>query len=388
MILLAAPGGDHDPVIKDAILALEPSAQLMTLLEEHDSFPEAITAYKKLVLHTLASTLRGEGAAVAVSEAQDDALFNEFLSKSPDALPVKPSQVLEVQPGLTIPEARLSKKRGSSVVMAEPLPAVIPKKLKSSIPALAALSTLSSSSDSSGQAKKRTLLTREKLRAGLHDPRGLPDLEGASTNALDRTKRLELQKSAGYDFEKKRKSFSDKLNGATLRLELGLGGHSVEDTLLFGTKVLSLPGSLSRKNISDVENNVVHGSTSWKHQEAYARMVIAGCVNQAKRILASYDEVLYGPPPEKLVAATHKAIADLLVSEEARAFLGTEDDESPSPPSPEKERFIKKIIGSISPIIPITIRNKSLDGSYLRTALHMLWAAEVFLARYVTEIRN
>ena len=100
--------------------------------------------------------------------------------------------------------------------------------------------------------------------------------------------------------------------------------------MLFGTKVLSLPGSLSRKNISDVENNVVHASTSWKHQEAYARMVIAGCVNQAKRILASYDEVLYGPPPEKLVAATHKAIADLLVSEEARAFLGTEDDASPS----------------------------------------------------------
>ena len=105
-----------------------------------------------------------------------------------------------------------------------------PKKKKSSIPTLASLSSLSDMSEGSGQAKKRTLLTREKLRTGLHDPRGLLDLVGASTNALDRTKRLELQKSAGYDFDVKNKSFSDKLNGATLRLDLGLGGHSVRDT--------------------------------------------------------------------------------------------------------------------------------------------------------------
>ena len=269
----------------------------------------------------------------------------------------------------------------------EPLPTVIPKEKKSSIPALASLSSLSDMSEGSGHTKKRTLLTREKLRAGLHDPRGRLDLVGASTNALDRTKRLELQKSAGYDFDVKNKSFSDKLNGTTLRLDLGLGGHSMGDTLLFGTKELSLPGSLSRKNVSDVEKNVVDASTSWKHQEAYARMIIAGCVNQAKRILACYDEVLYGPPPEKLVTDTHKSIADLLVSEDARAFLGTKDDTSPSV-SPERERFIKKIIGAISPIIPITIRNKSLDGSYLRTALHMLGAAEVFLARYVTDMRT
>ena len=96
----------------------------------------------------------------------------------------------------------------------------------------------------------------------MHD---LLNLEGASTNALDRTKKLELLKSAGYDFELKKKSFSDKLNAATLHLELGLGGHSMEDTILFGTKVLILPGSLSRKNISDVKNNVVDASTSWKH---------------------------------------------------------------------------------------------------------------------------
>ena len=83
--------------------------------------------------------------------------------------------------------------------------------------------------------------------------------------------------------------------------------------------------------------------------------MIAGCLNQAKRIVESYDEVLYGPPPEKLVETTHKAIADLLVSEEARAFLGSDEDASPSP-HPARERFIKKIIESISPIIPISIQ--------------------------------
>ena len=74
------------------------------------------------------------------------------------------------------------------------------------------------------------------------------------------------------------------MNAATLRLDLGLGGNSVEDSILFGTKVLSLSGALTKKNISEVENNVVCGNTSWKHQDAYVRMIIAGCMNQAERL--------------------------------------------------------------------------------------------------------
>ena len=41
-----------------------------------------------------------------------------------------------------------------------------------------------------------------------------------------------------------------------MRLDIWLGGNSVADTLLFGTDVLSCPGSLSPKNIRDVENNL------------------------------------------------------------------------------------------------------------------------------------
>ena len=89
------------------------------------------------------------------------------------------------------------------------------------------------------------LLTREKLRSGLHDPKGLLDLAGPSTNALDRTKKLELLKGAGWNFTGNSSPFYDRLNAAELRLNLGLGGHSVRETQLFGAKVLSLPGFLS-----------------------------------------------------------------------------------------------------------------------------------------------
>ena len=246
---------------------------------------------------------------------------------------------------------------------------------------------LSGGDDLGGTSKKRTLLTREKLRAGMHDPRGLLDLAGPSTNALDRTKKLELLKSADYDFNNKSKSFSDKLNAATLRLELGLGGHSINDTLLFGARVLNLPGFLSRKNTSDIENNVVNGSTTWKHQDAYTKMIIAGCLEQAKRIFEKFDEVLYGPAPEKLVEETHSSIADLLASDDAKAFMGIADSDT-SAENTDKEVFIKKIIEAVAPILPVTMRNKSLDGCYLRTALHLLGVAELVFSQYIPDVRS
>ena len=57
-------------------------------------------------------------------------------------------------------------------------------------------------------------------------------------------------------------SNAERLNAATMRLELGLGGQSVPDTLLFGTKVLGTTGVLSKKNIQDIENNNVDGNTT------------------------------------------------------------------------------------------------------------------------------
>ena len=75
------------------------------------------------------------------------------------------------------------------------------------------------------------------------------------------------------------KTFADKLGSAEVRLDIWLGGKSVADTLLFGTDVLSCPGSLSPKNIREVENNLVEGSSTWKHQKTNAKMMTAGCLH-------------------------------------------------------------------------------------------------------------
>ena len=49
-----------------------------------------------------------------------------------------------------------------------------------------------------GDSKRRALMTRERLRAEQHDPKGLLDLVRTTTSAQEHTKKLELLKSAGY----------------------------------------------------------------------------------------------------------------------------------------------------------------------------------------------
>ena len=84
--------------------------------------------------------------------------------------------------------------------------------------------------------------------------------------------------------------------------------------------------------------------------------MIAGCMSQAKKILESYDEILYGPPPEELVETTHKGISDLLKSEDAKTlFMGS--DGAPDNSGPEQDLFIKRIVEAVSPIIRVAIRN-------------------------------
>ena len=51
------------------------------------------------------------------------------------------------------------------------------------------------------------------------------------------------------------------------------------------------------------------------------------------------------------------------------------------------ETFVKRIVEAVDPILPITLRNKSLDAEYLRTALNLLGAAELLFAQYETDIR-
>ena len=170
-------------------------------------------------------------------------------------------------------------------------------------------------------------------------------------------------------------------------MELGLGAQSPTHALLFGDKVLRSPGFLSFKHTSNIENNHVDGNTTWKHQHHYGKSMIAGCINQAKRIINMYDEVLFGPTPEAAVAGTHHAIRALLLSDEGKKFtaLSQEDD---SGSVTFCDEFVRKIVGSVSPIIPIALRNKALDGGYLRTALSLIGCAEFLFSQYQTDIRD
>ena len=288
---------------------------------------------------------------------------------------------------LTTELAHSTKKRGISLV--EDLVSS-PSQKQSRIPVLASFGELAGIFGSDKAAKKRVLMTREKLRAATHDPKGLLSLVDSSTNALERTKRLELLKSAGVEFSSGKKygrTFAEKIKAATFRLDLGLGGHSSGDALCFGAKVLSIPRFLTFKHISDIENSVVDGNTTWRHQDAYAKTMIAGNINQSKRILERFDDILYGPAPESIIEDTHRVIHELLISDEGRSFLSRA--ESSDTADQEKcNDFIKRFIGAVRPILPITLRDKSLDGSYFRTALYMLGAAELLFTQYEADIRK
>ena len=142
---------------------------------------------------------------------------------------------------------------------------------------------------------------------------------------------------------------------------------------------------LSTKNISDIEYNAVSGNTTWSHQNLYSKMMISGCLNQSRRIIEKFDEILFGPAPEAVVEKSHKDIRSLLCSEECRNFLSNKektDDASIK----AGDGFIMSIV-AVEPIVPISMRNNSLDGGYLRTALYLLGAAEFLFTQYELDVR-
>ena len=116
-------------------------------------------------------------------------------------------------------------------------------------------------------------------------------------------------------------------------------------------------------------------------------MMIAGCMNQARNILDQYDKILFGPPPEEQIENVHKTIRELLVSQEGKSFHEEVDSSEPEAIA-KVDLFIKRLIEAVPPIVPVALRNKSLDGAYLRTALHFLGAAELMFSRYETDIRR
>ena len=207
-IILLADEGSDDQLVCRTICALEPNNHFKDLLLGHDSVREAISGYKQLVLKDLAGKIRNKGATDVVSEEKDDILFAQFLSEQPAAEPAnqgRPRQ--ERLMALSDPAiGEKACKRGVSLLLEDDEFQVVRKKKRSSIPALDNLCTLAGGDVPDGTGKKR-LLTREKLRAGLYDPKGLLNLTGPSTNALNRTKKLELLKGAGYEFNFRGKSF-------------------------------------------------------------------------------------------------------------------------------------------------------------------------------------
>ena len=379
-----ALSGTDGKRLAEYVGSLDLSDRLKAFIQAAASLREALKNYKTTIMEQLAVTLRSREDQKRSANELDDELFSMLL---PD--PISPLSEAEVPPIASAPaavppvEVGLKKRSASSM---ENL-TVIPKK-KSSIPALASLAQVIAENTTENTPKKKILMTRERLRRSMHDPRGLLDLADSSTSALDRTKKLELLKSAGFGFNSQgNKSFSDRLNAAILRLELGLGGHSTADSLLFGAKVLSSPRSLTKKNISDIENIHVDGATTWKHQDAYVKRLIAGCINQSKRIFLRYDGILYGPAPELLVGQTHKAISALLGSDECRSVIALLDSPEDTA-AEERDSFIKRVIEAVAPVLPITLRDKALDGGYLRTALHLLGAAEFLFKQYENDIRR
>ena len=385
IFLEAAPTTEHDNLVRDTLCSVHLSERLLTFLESASTVPEALAQYKAGVVTDLASILRNQAAMSLLDDDRDDELLLRLLPQPDSTGPDDERLVDDVAPNLV--DVNLpSKKRAFSSV--DELPS-IPRLSK--VPALASISRMQQLIEHGEASKRQALLTRQKLRTGMHDPRGLLRMVSSSTNALERAKELEILKSAGFVLHDDKKSlrktsFSDKLMMATTRLELGLGGHTLSDTLLFGAKVLSTPGVLSPKNILDIENNIVDAKTSWRHQNAYARMVIAGCLNQAKSIFEKFDDILYGPAPEKLVGETHDSIRKLLASQECRKFLNQASGDDKSVMAAGDE-FVRKVTEAVVPIIPITLRNRSLDGSYFRTALQFVAAAEFLFTQYEADVR-
>ena len=154
---------------------------------------------------------------------------------------------------------------------------------------------------------------REKLRAGINHPTGLLNHVDSSTNALQRTKKLELLKTSGFLLNKQGlNSFENKLEAENYALiQRPIGGHTIEDTLLFEAKVMSSSGFLLPKNFTEIEKTIMDSDSTQVQQNAYVKMIIAGCLNQAKSIIAKYDKVINDKTPKWLVEETHEKIRAL-----------------------------------------------------------------------------
>ena len=76
----------------------------------------------------------------------------------------------------------------------------------------------------------------------------------------------------------------------------------------------------------------------------------------------------------------------MLLSDEGHAFFRAEEVGGESS-GVDGTSLVKKLIEAVASIVPITLRNKSLDGKYFRTALHLVAAGELLFAQYEADVR-
>ena len=198
----------------EAVCSLGVSERLDACISGHP-LDAALVAYKTRIISALALVLQRKKQQQALLELRDDELFSRLLPEpSPPAVP---------ETKVSSPQA--PKRTFSQTSQVGDLPR-IPKKVRSTIPALAALHLIPGGGGDGRQPKKHVLVTRQKLRAGLDDPKGLLNLHNSSTNALERAKQLELLKSSGWlQNQRSGMSVADKLNEAIVNIDLGLAAH-------------------------------------------------------------------------------------------------------------------------------------------------------------------
>ena len=202
ILLEATTGADFDQAMLEAVRALVMTPRLGNSLAGATSLRTGLRSYKSAIIQELAVTIRGRERSRHEDEA-DEKLFTQFLGAKPRAVDPLLAEAVVTEPTLSL-------KRGISA-----LADVIPRKSK--IPALVSLARATEDLADICTYKKKILLTREKLRAGMHDERGLLNLTTPTSSSLERSKKLELLKSAGVFDSKNKYNFEDKVKAAALR---------------------------------------------------------------------------------------------------------------------------------------------------------------------------
>ena len=232
ILLEAAPGEAHDALARHSLCSFRLGERFRAVLQTATSVSVALFIYKEAFAIDLAAAMRAQVAKSLLDDEKDEEMLLRLL---PVPSPLSEVELIPDGDGLQKRADRSGKKVFSAI---DDVP-VKPKK--SSISALASLSRKHELIDHGCGSKKQALITREKLRSGLHDPRGLHKMVSSYTNALERAKKMEILKCAGYVFDENKNlpgetSFADKLQTAKTRLELGFGGHALKCFFFLGVK--------------------------------------------------------------------------------------------------------------------------------------------------------